>query len=118
MDLTLLRAFVTIARVGNLTRAATQLHLTQPAVSLQIKNLQETLGISLFARTAHGLALTHDEAGARHDPEVGRVGPVLCPGESEVDAGMGHRDRMTTDHHGGPPQCLAHEPDLLRRVGQ
>jgi DNA-binding transcriptional LysR family regulator len=34
--------------------------LTQPAVSLQIKNLQETLGISLFARTAHGLALTRD----------------------------------------------------------
>jgi DNA-binding transcriptional LysR family regulator len=60
MDLTLLRAFVTVARVGNLTRAATQLHLTQPAVSLQIKNLQETLGIALFARTAHGLALTRD----------------------------------------------------------
>jgi DNA-binding transcriptional LysR family regulator len=60
MDLTLLRAFVTVARVGNLTRAAAQLHLTQPAVSLQVKNLQETLGVSLFARTAHGLALTRD----------------------------------------------------------
>lgn len=60
MDLTLLRAFVTVARVGNLTRAAAHLHLTQPAVSLQIKNLQETLGVSLFSRTAHGLALTRD----------------------------------------------------------
>ncbi|MEA3120255.1 MAG: hypothetical protein QOI13_3525 [Paraburkholderia sp.] len=60
MDLTLLRAFVTVARVGNLTRAAAQLHLTQPAVSLQIKNLQETLDVALFARTAHGLALTRD----------------------------------------------------------
>jgi DNA-binding transcriptional LysR family regulator len=60
MDLTLLRAFVTVARVGNLTRAAAQLHLTQPAVSLQIKNLQETLGVALFARTAHGLVLTRD----------------------------------------------------------
>ena len=45
MDYTLLRAFVTVAREGNLTRAAAQLHLTQPAVSLQIKNLQETLGV-------------------------------------------------------------------------
>ncbi|TKC83539.1 LysR family transcriptional regulator [Trinickia terrae] len=60
MDLILLRAFVTVARVGNLTRAAAQLHLTQPAVSLQIKNLQETLGVTLFTRTSHGLTLTRD----------------------------------------------------------
>ncbi|MBR8334486.1 LysR family transcriptional regulator [Burkholderia ambifaria] len=60
MDLTLLRAFATVAREGNLTRAAVQLHLTQPAVSLQIKHLQETLGITLFTRTSRGLALTRD----------------------------------------------------------
>jgi DNA-binding transcriptional LysR family regulator len=60
MDLTLLRAFATVAHVGNLTRASAQLHLTQPAVSLQIKNLQEALGVALFARTAHGLTLTRD----------------------------------------------------------
>ncbi|HEY3595901.1 MAG TPA: LysR family transcriptional regulator [Paraburkholderia sp.] len=60
MDLTLLRAFATVAREGNLTRAAAQLHLTQPAVSLQIKHLQETLGVSLFTRTSHGLTLTRD----------------------------------------------------------
>ncbi|NIF79843.1 LysR family transcriptional regulator [Paraburkholderia sp. Cy-641] len=60
MDLTLLRAFVTVAREGNLTRAAVQLHLTQPAVSLQIKHLQEALGVTLFTRTSHGLTLTRD----------------------------------------------------------
>jgi len=60
MDLTLLRAFVTVAREGNLTRAAVLLHVSQPAVSLQIKNLQETLGITLFSRTSHGLILTRD----------------------------------------------------------
>jgi DNA-binding transcriptional LysR family regulator len=60
MDLTLLRAFVTVAREGNLTRAAVHLHLTQPAVSLQVKHLQETLGVSLFTRTSHGLTLTRD----------------------------------------------------------
>jgi len=60
MDLTLLRAFATVAREGNLTRAAVQLHLTQPAVSLQIKHLQETLGVALFTRTSHGLTLTRD----------------------------------------------------------
>ncbi|KWF09622.1 LysR family transcriptional regulator [Burkholderia pseudomultivorans] len=60
MDLTLLRAFATVAREGNLTRAAAQLHLTQPAVSLRIKHLQEALGVVLFTRTSHGLLLTRD----------------------------------------------------------
>jgi DNA-binding transcriptional LysR family regulator len=60
MDLALLRAFVTVAREGNLTRAAQQLHLTQPAVSLQIKNLQESLQVALFTRTSRGLVLTRD----------------------------------------------------------
>jgi len=60
MELTHLRAFVTVAREGNLTRAAVQLNLTQPAVSLQIKNLQEMLGLRLFSRSSHGLTLTND----------------------------------------------------------
>ena len=60
MELALLRAFVTVAREGNLTRAAQQLHLTQPAVSLQIKNLQESLQVALFTRTSRGLVLTRD----------------------------------------------------------
>ncbi|OGB20566.1 MAG: LysR family transcriptional regulator [Burkholderiales bacterium RIFCSPLOWO2_02_FULL_57_36] len=60
MDLTQLRAFVTVAREGNLTRAAERLHLTQPAVSLQIKALQASLDLQLFARTPSGMALTDD----------------------------------------------------------
>lgn len=60
MDLTLLRAFVTVAREGNLTRAATSLHLTQPAVSLQIKTLQERLNLQLFVRTHAGMRLTNE----------------------------------------------------------
>jgi DNA-binding transcriptional LysR family regulator len=60
MDLTLLRAFVVVAREGNLTRAAVRLHVTQPAVSLQLKNLHEALGVTLFSRSSHGLVLTPD----------------------------------------------------------
>lgn len=62
MDLTQLRAFVTVARQGNLTRAALQLHLTQPAVSLQIKALQRGLKVQLFTRTPSGMMLTPDGA--------------------------------------------------------
>ena len=62
MDLTQLRAFTTVAREGNLTRAAVQLHLTQPAVSLQIKALEQSLKVQLFARTPTGMVLTRDGA--------------------------------------------------------
>ncbi|TCS32571.1 LysR family transcriptional regulator [Paucimonas lemoignei] len=58
MDPTQLRAFVTVARTGNLTRAAAALHLTQPAVSLQIKALQASLQVQLFTRTPAGMELT------------------------------------------------------------
>lgn len=60
MDLIQLRAFVTIAHEGNLTRAAQKLNLTQPAVSLQLKNLQHTLDMQLLARAPGGMQLTAD----------------------------------------------------------
>jgi DNA-binding transcriptional LysR family regulator len=71
MDLTQLRAFVTVAKEGNLTRAAAQLHLTQPAVSLQVKGLQQALKVQLFARTPTGMILTRD--GAKLLPLAERV---------------------------------------------
>lgn len=58
MELYQLRAFVTVMRLGHLTRAAEQLHLSQPAVSHQIKALEEELGVRLFERSATGLAPT------------------------------------------------------------
>ncbi len=57
-----LRAFVTVAREGNVSRAAVRLHLSQPAVSLQLKSLAEATGLNLFTRTPHGLALAPDGA--------------------------------------------------------
>jgi DNA-binding transcriptional LysR family regulator len=57
-----LRAFVAVAREGNVSRAAVRLHLSQPAVSLQLKSLAESTGLTLFTRTPHGLLLTRDGA--------------------------------------------------------
>ena len=57
-----LRAFIAVAREGNVSRAAQRLHLSQPAVSLQLKSLAERTGLQLFTRTPHGLALTPDGA--------------------------------------------------------
>lgn len=57
-----LRCFITVAREGTVSRAAGLLHLTQPAVSLQLKGLEESTGLQLFNRTPGGFTLT--EAGA------------------------------------------------------
>lgn len=56
----MLRAFVVVARTGSVSQAAAQLHLTQPAVSLKLKQLQQRLGVTLFYRRPQGLALTPD----------------------------------------------------------
>ena len=44
LDLTALRSFAAVADAGGVTRAATQLNLTQSAVSMQLKRLEESLG--------------------------------------------------------------------------
>jgi DNA-binding transcriptional LysR family regulator len=61
MELYQLKTFLTVARMGNLTRAAEFLGASQPAVSAQIKALEEELGVILFNRTPRGMELT--EAG-------------------------------------------------------
>lgn len=58
MDLKQLRAFLTVADTGNVTRAAELLNLVQPAVSRQLRLLEEDLGSALFERRRHGMALT------------------------------------------------------------
>ncbi|WP_133917513.1 LysR family transcriptional regulator [Streptomyces sp. NBC_00582] len=61
MDLKQLKALVTVAEVGSVTRAAELLHLVQPAVTRQIRALEDELGVALFERTRQGMRPT--EAG-------------------------------------------------------
>ncbi|HEU0204555.1 MAG TPA: LysR family transcriptional regulator [Burkholderiaceae bacterium] len=58
MELYQLRTFVAVAEEGHLTRAAERLHLSQPAVSGQIKALEQEFDLRLFERTANGMTLT------------------------------------------------------------
>ncbi|MFN9727447.1 LysR family transcriptional regulator [Acidovorax sp.] len=60
MEIYQLRTFLAVARVGHLTRAAEQLHLTQPAVSKQVKALEQELGVLLFERQPTGMVLTKE----------------------------------------------------------
>lgn len=58
LDITTLRSFVAVADSGGVTRAAGFLHLTQSAVSMQLKRLEEVMGLQLLDRTGRGIALT------------------------------------------------------------
>jgi DNA-binding transcriptional LysR family regulator len=58
MELYQIRAFVAVAQLGHLTRAAERLHVSQPALSGQIKALESFLELKLFERAPGGMVLT------------------------------------------------------------
>lgn len=60
MELRVLRYFLVVAREQSFTRAAKQLHITQPTLSRQLAMLEEELGKPLFERNGHGVTLTED----------------------------------------------------------
>jgi DNA-binding transcriptional LysR family regulator len=68
LELYRLKSFAAIAREKNLTRAAARLHISQSALSSQLKQLEEDLGLALFVRTPRGMALS--EAGAELFPLI------------------------------------------------
>ncbi|OLT28641.1 LysR family transcriptional regulator [Nocardiopsis sp. CNR-923] len=58
VDTRLLRYFTAVAEEGNLTRAAERLYVSQPALTKQIRRLEQLLGVQLFTRSRTGMALT------------------------------------------------------------
>ena len=53
-----LEVFDTVAKLGNITRAARELHVSQPAISYEIKLLEQELGVKLLKRKPTGVELT------------------------------------------------------------
>lgn len=86
MDLKQLRALLVIAETGSVTRAADILHIVQPAISRQIKLLEEELGVSLFDRERHGMVLT--AAGRQFAERTRNALRELDKGKEEVSPRM------------------------------
>ncbi|MEO8306271.1 MAG: LysR family transcriptional regulator [Betaproteobacteria bacterium] len=81
MDISLrqLRAFASIGRLGSFTRAAAALHVTQPALSTQIRELEAALGVKLFDRSTRSVSLTRagEDLLPVVDGVLGEIGSVL-----------------------------------------
>lgn len=60
MELRVLKYFLMVAREENITHAAQLLHVTQPTLSRQIRDLEEELGVKLFERSNHRIVLTQE----------------------------------------------------------
>src|SRR5262245_64957624 len=58
MELRHLRYFVSVAEAGSVSKAALQVHISQPAVSRQIRDLEAELGVLLFVRVGRRIELT------------------------------------------------------------
>lgn len=106
-----LHAFLTIAREGHLTRAARKLHLTQPAVSAQLKRLEEELDVELFHRTPKGMELT--EAGALFRRYVEEAATWLEDGRRAL-AGLAALEHGTLSVGAGATAATYLLPPLIR----
>src|SRR5438477_6505640 len=107
-----LRAFVTIARVESFTRAARLLNVSQPALTMQIRQLEGVLGVRLFDRNTRRVRLTR--IGTELAPELERL--VL-----EMDAvlvhtrGLAGRSRGTVRLAALPSMCASVVPQAMMR---
>lgn len=106
-----LRAFLAVARQQHFRRAAESLHLSQPAVSRYIADLETELGIRLFDRTTREVVPT--DAGRYLESAIGRVLDELegvlshVHSESERKRGKVHIASVPTLSAGLMPQCIA-----------
>src|ERR1044072_9097674 len=106
MDLRQIAYVEAVARNANFTRAAAELHVAQPALSVAIRRLEAELGVRLFERTSRGVSLT--PAGAAFLDRAARVSrevDALADEMRDYAGGIRGRLRLSAWYHV--------EPDLV-----
>nr|WP_279635544.1 LysR substrate-binding domain-containing protein [Paraburkholderia unamae] len=86
-----MRSFLAVARTGSVTRAAAELHLTQPALSQHLRDLSQLMGVALVDRVGRGVALTHAGTNlyAQLDPLIAKLDLVLTDAMDRVQTVQG-----------------------------
>jgi len=115
MDLQDLAAFIAVAESGSFSIAATQLHLTQPAISKRVASLETQLDRKLFDRVARRVSLT--EAGRTLLPHARATLRTIEEGKralSQMEGRVAGRLSIGTSHHIG----LHRLPPALKRYTQ
>lgn len=91
-NLSAYRIFYTTANAGNISKAARELYISQPAISKSIQKLEDSIGCKLFTRSSRGVALT--EEGKLLYSYVKNAFEILSLGEENlhrsIELGMGH----------------------------
>ena len=86
------RIFYTVANTKNISKAAKELYISQPAISKSIQKLEESLGTKLFERSSRGVALT--DSGELLYTHVKSAFETLSIGEDRlrrsIELGIGH----------------------------
>lgn len=113
MEIRVLRYFLAVAREGNITGAANLLHLTQPTLSRQIKDLEEELGHQLLIRKSHRVVLTQEGVLLRKRAE--EILSMVDKTEAEF-ASM--ENTVTGDVYigGGETQAIRQVAELIRGI--
>ena len=86
------RIFYTVANTGNISKAAKELYISQPAISKSIQKLEDSVGCKLFSRSSRGVVLT-DEGQLLYE-HVSEAFETLTIGEEKlkrsIELGIGH----------------------------
>lgn len=115
MEIRVLRYFLAIAREGGMTGAANVLHVTQPTLSRQIRELEDELGTRLFVRHSHCMSLTPD--GMRLRKRAEEVVALIEKAEAEFAVQDG---TIAGDIHigAGETRIMRHVADIIREIRQ
>lgn len=113
MEIQVLRNFLAVAREGNITNAANQIHIAQPSLSRQIKNLEDELGQKLFIRGSHSVSLTSEGIILRK-----RAEDVIAMIDKIEDEFYTMGDSVSGDIHigGGETYVFRYVVDILKNL--
>ena len=113
MELRVLRYFLAVAREGSVTGAANALHVTQPTLSRQLKDLEEELGTKLFVRHSHSVSLTPD--GMRLRKRAEEVVDMIEKTEAEFAV---KEESIGGDIHigAGETRVMRHIAEIIREI--